>query len=121
MEINPEHNPDLIWPKIIRKIDEPFYAENTGYSLSFERAIASLYFENKNFYNDPLSELFLVEDKKKLFDDIKKQDSVDSLVQSYEKMHPGLMGYYFCRFKYYEKISIYFFNALQCLLCKRNI
>lgn len=97
-----KYNKNLVWPKIMRELDEPFYARETGYSISFERALASLYFKDKNFYNDPLSELFLIEDKKELFNDIKNQNNVNSLVQLYEKMYAGLMGYFFCRFKYFD-------------------
>ena len=79
-------------------------ATDTGYELPFGRALGMLFPEHRRLYFDPISECFVTGRKRLLLRVLRLPLGLKCLMAIYEGLYPGMMGYFFCRFRYYDEV-----------------
>lgn len=81
-------------------------ATDTGYGLPFGRALGMLFPENRRLYFDPISERFLTGWRRLLLRLLRLPLGLKCLMAIYEGLYPGMLGYFFCRFCYYDDVIV---------------
>lgn len=79
-------------------------ATDTGYGVSGARAMGMFYPEEQRLYNDPISEKLLSGGNKLVVRLMHIPPIRKLLTAYYERAYPGLLGYFFCRFRFYDDV-----------------
>ena len=83
---------------------EKYKGIETSYSIPAIRALGMLYPKNKRIYNDPFAEKIL-SGFNKYFVKLLHVPFVHKVITNfYEKKYSGFLGYFFCRFRYYDDV-----------------
>lgn len=79
-------------------------AIQTGFGVSFIRAVGMLYPKEKRLFEDPYSEKLLIPFFKFLLALMRSPKRFDRIIQSREKDHPGEFGWILCRTRYIDDV-----------------
>lgn len=81
-------------------------AIDTGYGIPVNKAMGMLYPKEQRIYNDPFSEKILSGFGKWFIKLMYFPWFHRFITNFYEKKYPGMLGYFFCRFRYYDDVVI---------------
>ena len=76
----------------------------TAYGIPINKAIGMLYPKEQRIYNDPFSEKILSGFGKWFIKFMHFPRFHRFITNFYEKKYPGMWGYFFCRFRYYDDV-----------------
>ena len=79
-------------------------ATQTGIAISFTKAVGMLYPKEKRVFEDPYAEKLLPPFYKFMIFIMRSPKIFDSLMKLREKSTPGMMGWFFCRFRYIDDV-----------------
>ena len=79
-------------------------AIQTGFGVSWLKAVVMLYPKEKRLFEDPYSEKLLTPFYKFFIVLMRSPKIFDSIMKLREKSTPGLMGWMFCRFRYIDDV-----------------
>lgn len=79
-------------------------AINTGIGVAWTRAAGMLYPKEQRLFEDPYSEKLLTPLYKFFIILMRSPKKRDSIIKSKEKVIPGMIGWFFCRFRYIDDI-----------------
>jgi len=79
-------------------------AIQTGFGVSWLKAVVMLYPKEKRLFEDPYSEKLLTPFYKFFIVLMRSPKIFDAIMKSREKSTPGLMGWMFCRFRYIDDV-----------------
>ena len=79
-------------------------AIQTGFGVSFIRAVGMLYPKEKRLFEDPYSEKLLIPFFKLLLALMRSPKRFERIIQSREKDHPGEFGWILCRTRYIDDV-----------------
>ena len=77
---------------------------DTSYGIPMNKALGMLYPKEKRIYNDPFTEKILSGFSKYFIKLLHVPFLHRLLTNFYEKNYPGILGYFFCRFRYYDDV-----------------
>lgn len=81
-----------------------FKGIDTSYGLSMNKALGMLYPKEQRVYNDPFTEKILSGFSKYFIRLLHIRFIHRVVTNFYEKKYPGMLGYFFCRFRYYDDV-----------------
>lgn len=77
---------------------------DTSYGIPMNKALGMLYPKEQRIYNDPFTEKILSGFSKYFIKLLHIPFIHRSITNFYEKKFPGMLGYLFCRFRYYDDV-----------------
>ena len=77
---------------------------DTAYGIPMNKALGMLYPKDQRVYNDPFTEKILSGSSKYFIKLLHIPFIHRALTNFYEKKFSGMLGYFFCRFRYYDDI-----------------
>lgn len=77
---------------------------DTSYGIPINKVLGMLYPEEQRIYNDPFTEKILTGPSKYAIKLLHIPFLHRSLTNFYEKQYAGMLGYFFCRFRYYDDV-----------------
>ena len=77
---------------------------DTAYGIPMNKALGMLYPKDQRIYDDPFTEKILSGPGKYFIKLLHIPFLHRTLTNFYEKKFPGMLGYFFCRFRYYDNI-----------------
>ena len=77
---------------------------DTSYGIPINKALGMLYPKEQRIYNDPFTEKIVSGFGKYFIKLLHIPFMHRAVTNFYEKKYPGMLGYFFCRFRYYDDV-----------------